>query len=44
VALELVEGQATDFELFLLALRYREGQLLEAEGNRPLLLDDGDSG
>ncbi len=35
--------QPKDLELFLLTLRYREGRLLDAEGNRPLPLDDGES-
>jgi NHLM bacteriocin system ABC transporter ATP-binding protein len=32
-----------NLELFLLHLRYREGQMLAVEGNRPLLLNDPDS-
>lgn len=32
-----------NLELFLLHLRYREGQLIQVEGNRPLLLNDPDS-
>ncbi|NLG48758.1 MAG: NHLP bacteriocin export ABC transporter permease/ATPase subunit [Chloroflexi bacterium] len=32
--------QKDAFELFLLKLRYREGRLLDVEGNHPLLLDD----
>ncbi len=35
--------QPKDLELFLLELRYREGRLIEAEGNRPILLDDAES-
>lgn len=31
---------ATGLELFLLALRYKEGQLLSLEANNPFLLDD----
>lgn len=33
-------AQVSQLELFLLQLRYREGQLIEAEGNQPILLDD----
>lgn len=32
--------QMSELELFLLQLRYREGRLIEAEGNRPVMLDD----
>lgn len=33
-------NQIENFELFLLSLRYKEGKLLEVEGNKPLVLDD----
>ena len=33
---------ANQMELFLLQLRYREGQLIEAEGNQPIMLDNPD--
>src|SRR5207248_1987176 len=34
------DGCPADWELFLLRLRYREGQLIAVAGNRPVLLDD----
>jgi NHLM bacteriocin system ABC transporter ATP-binding protein len=34
------DGGSADWELFLLRLRYREGQLIAVAGNRPVLLDD----
>jgi len=37
------DNQVANLELFLLNLRYKEGKLIEAEGNRPILLDDPDS-
>src|SRR4051794_34572257 len=33
------DGGSADWELFLLRLRYREGQLIAVAGNRPVLLD-----
>ncbi|NJM41073.1 MAG: hypothetical protein HC853_09990 [Anaerolineae bacterium] len=35
-------GVATvkNLELFLLGLRYRDGRLIELEGNKPVVLDD----
>lgn len=43
MATNTIETQITqieNFELFLLSLRYKEGKLLEVEGNKPLLLND----
>src|SRR5512138_1447983 len=33
-------SQVENLEIFLLNLRYKEGTLVEVEGNRPILLDD----
>lgn len=37
---ELNVSKLENLELFLLNLRYKEGRLIEVEGNKPLLLDD----
>lgn len=37
-------SKSENFELFLLNLRYREGGLVEVEGNRPILLTDPNQG
>jgi len=36
-------NEIAKLDLFLLNLRYKEGRLVEAEGNQPILLDDPDS-
>ncbi|MCA9937964.1 MAG: NHLP bacteriocin export ABC transporter permease/ATPase subunit [Anaerolineales bacterium] len=38
--IETQVSQIENFELFLLSLRYKEGKLVEVEGNKPLLLDN----
>lgn len=38
--IETQVSQIENFELFLLSLRYKEGRLVEVEGNKPILLDD----
>src|SRR5690242_13548609 len=37
------QNEIANLDLFLLNLRYKEGRLVEAEGNQPILLDDPDS-
>jgi NHLM bacteriocin system ABC transporter ATP-binding protein len=37
------DAGASDRELFLLRLRYREGRLVTVAGNKPILLDDPDT-
>ncbi|HEY7062222.1 MAG TPA: NHLP bacteriocin export ABC transporter permease/ATPase subunit [Chloroflexota bacterium] len=37
------ESGSSDWELFLLRLRYREGRLVTISGNKPILLDDSDT-
>ncbi len=37
---ELNVSKIENLELFLLNLRYKEGRLVEVEGNKPLLLND----
>src|SRR5579859_4762992 len=34
------QSEVANLDLFLLNLRYKEGRLVEAEGNQPILLDD----